>query len=60
MNKLIFNFNSKEAKKIKNPKNISLNEKINILEHYKDLIINKKNINGCDISYGDLERKVIF
>ena len=48
------------ARSIKNPKNISLNEKINILEHYKDLIVNKKNINGCEISYGDLERKVIF
>lgn len=44
----------------KDPRKISLSEKINLLEHYKELILNDKRIQGCEIIYGDTERKVVF
>ncbi|GIS30793.1 MAG: hypothetical protein Ct9H90mP2_11760 [Dehalococcoidia bacterium] len=44
----------------KDPRKISLSEKIEITDHYKDLLLREKNIQGCEIIYGDTERKVIF
>lgn len=44
----------------KDPRKISLTEKINLLEHYKELVLSDKRIQGCEIVYGDTERKVIF
>ena len=44
----------------KDPRKISLSEKIEITAHYKDLLLREKNIQGCEIIYGDTERKVIF
>ena len=44
----------------KDPRSIKLNDKIQVLEHYKDLILSEKSIHGCEIVYGDTERKVIF
>ena len=35
-------------------------EKIEITDHYKDLLLREKNIQGCEIIYGDTERKVIL
>ena len=44
----------------KDPRKISLTEKINLLDHYKELVLSDKRIQGCEIVYGDTERKVIF
>ncbi|MBK90439.1 MAG: peptidase C69 [Chloroflexi bacterium] len=44
----------------KDPRKISLSEKITLLDHYKELVLSDKRIHGCEIVYGDTERKVIF
>tara|TARA_B100001250_G_scaffold97499_1_gene81800 strand:+ start:21378 stop:22748 length:1371 start_codon:yes stop_codon:yes gene_type:complete len=62
-----FKIHSNSPKKVildanlkKDPRSISLSEKISLLDHYKDLILNNNKIQGCEITYGDTERKVIF
>ena len=44
----------------KDPRKINLDEKIRILDHYKDLMLSQKDIENCDIIYSDTDRKVIF
>jgi TldD protein len=63
----VFNIHSNSPKKItlaaevkKDPISIPLSEKVSLLDHYKDLILKDKKIQGCEIVYGDIERKVIF
>ncbi len=44
----------------KDPRKIKLSEKINILDHYKDLILSQEAIESCEIIYVDTDRKVLF
>ena len=44
----------------KDPRSIKLSEKISLLDHYKDLLLKDKKIQGCEVVYGDTERKVVF
>tara|TARA_B110001454_G_scaffold74706_1_gene72272 strand:- start:16140 stop:17510 length:1371 start_codon:yes stop_codon:yes gene_type:complete len=44
----------------KDPRSIKLKDKIDLLDHYKDIILSQNLIKGCEIIYGDTERKVIF
>ena len=44
----------------KDPRKIKLSEKIDLLENYKNLILSEKNIQGCDIVYADIDKKISF
>jgi len=62
-----FKIHSNSSKKVslpaevkKDPRSITLSEKISLLDHYKDILLKDKKIQGCEIVYGDTERKVIF